>query len=171
VGQHQGRVGVDDQQFDSWIAAGSPGTGASMGPGGAQPGQSVRVLGGPLDDPPGGWGRGHRAEQLRLVLQSGQVAQAVAAVGQHHRQVPQHRRVQMTAPAARDTPAKGAGQSQPVSQLPQQRRPSMADHPGAVGGDFEPGRRVGSLPRKVPSLSWDCDLQTAAFSLLRGLLA
>ena len=42
-------------------------------------------------------------------------------------------------------PAKRLGQFEPVGQLPQQRRPGMADHPGPVGGDFEPARRVGSL--------------------------
>jgi hypothetical protein len=144
VGQHQGRVRVDDQQLDLRVAAGGPDAGAGMRPGGPQPGQPVRVAGRAFDHPPGGRGRGHRAEQLRLITQHRQIAQAVATVGQHHRQVPEHGRVRMPA-ALRVAPAKRPGQPDPVGQLPQQRRPGMADHPGAVGGDFDPGRRVGSL--------------------------
>jgi hypothetical protein len=81
VGQDQGRVGVHDHHVDSWIAAGGPGAGAGMGPGGTQAGQLVRILGQALDDPPGGRGGGHRPEQLRLIPQGGQVGKAVPAVG------------------------------------------------------------------------------------------
>jgi hypothetical protein len=88
------------------------------------------------------------------------------AVGQHHRQVPQHRRVRMPPATTWAVPAKRIGQPQPVGQLPQQRRAGMTDHADPVGGDFEAGRRVGSLRPQGPSLSRDCDLQTAAFSLL-----
>jgi hypothetical protein len=35
--------------------------------------------------------------------------------------------------------------AKPVGQLGQQRRPGMADHTGAVGGDFEARTRPGSL--------------------------
>ena len=42
-------------------------------------------------------------------------------------------------------PAQRLGQSDPVGQLPQQRRTGMPDYPGAIGGDFEAGRAVGSL--------------------------
>jgi hypothetical protein len=145
VGQDQGRVGVHDQHLDSWIATASPGAGAGMGPGGTQPGQPVRVAGDPFQHPPGGRGGGHRAEQLRLVAESGQVRKAVPAVGQHHRQIPQHRRIRMAATAAGLVPAQRPGQPNPVGQLPQQRRAGMADHPGSVGSDFEAGRPVGSL--------------------------
>ena len=140
MGQDQGRIGVDDQQLDLWLAAGGPGTSAGMGPGGPQPGQPVRVGGDSLDHPPGGRGRGHQAEQLRLITQDRQVGEAVAAIGQHHRQIPQHRRVRMAAPAARLVPAQRPGQPDPVGQLSQQRRPGMADHASAVGGDFDTGR-------------------------------
>jgi hypothetical protein len=116
-----------------------------MRPCGPQAGQPVRVVGDPLDDPPGGRGRGHRAEQLRLIPQHPKVTEAVATVGQHHRQVAQHDPIPVTAPAGWGAPAKRAGQPEPVGQLTQQRRPGMADHPGTVGRDFEPGRRVGSL--------------------------
>jgi hypothetical protein len=145
VGQDQGRVSVHDQHLDSWIATDGPGARAGMGPGGTQPGQPVRILGQALDDPPGGRGGGHRPEQLRLVAQGGQVGKAVTAIGQHHRQVPQHRRIRMAATATGLVPAQRLGQPDPVGQLPQQRRADMTHHPSAVGGDFEAGRRVGSL--------------------------
>jgi hypothetical protein len=141
---YQGRVRVHDQHLDRWIATGRPHPGAGMRPGGPQPGQPIGVVGDPLDDPPGGRGRGHRAEQLRLVAQHRQVAQAIATIGQHHRQIAQHGRVRVTT-GARLVPAQRHGQPEPVGQLPQQRRASMADHTGAVGGDYEAGRRVGSL--------------------------
>ena len=99
VGQHQGRVGVDDQQLERRGGRRRPRRGRGHGPGRPAAGPARRVAGRALDHPPGGRGRGHRAEQLRLVAQHRQVAQAVAAIGQHHRQIPQHRRVRMPAPA------------------------------------------------------------------------
>jgi hypothetical protein len=146
MGQHQGRVRIHHQHLDVGVTARGPGTGTGVRPGGAQPSQPVGVLGGALDSPPGGGGRGDRAEQLRLVAQHRQVTQAVTAVGQHHRQVPQHGRVRMpAAPAVRLTPAKRPGQPEAVGQLPQQRRAGVPDHAGPVGGDFEAAGRVGSL--------------------------
>jgi hypothetical protein len=125
-----------------------------MCPGGTQPGQSVRILGRSLDDPPGGRGRGHRPEQLRLIRQGGQVGKAVATIGQHHRHVPQHVRVAMTTlPATRVTPAKRPGQPEPVGQFHQECRAGMPDHPDAVGGDFEPDSELVACTPKVPSLS------------------
>jgi len=114
VGEHQGRVGVDDQQLDIWTAADSPRAGTGMRPGGTQPGQPVCLGGDSFEHPPGGRGRGDLAEQLGLLPQGGQVAQAVATIGQHHRQIPQHRRVQVAASAFSLAPAKRPGQSQPV---------------------------------------------------------
>jgi hypothetical protein len=115
-------------------------------PGGAQPGQPVSILGGALEHPPGGRRGGDRAEQRRLVAQHRQVAQAVAAVGEHYRQVPQHRRVRVpVAPAVRLTPAKRGGQPDAVGQLAQQRRAGVPDHAVPVGGDVEAAGRVGSL--------------------------
>jgi hypothetical protein len=141
-----------------------------MGPGGAQPGQPVGIGGDPFQHPPGGRGRGHRSEQLRLVPQGSQVAQAVAAVGQHHRQVAQHGRIRMAAGGG-SPPAQRLGQSDPVGQLPQQRRAGMPDHPGAVGGDFEAGRRVGSLHPQGALLGHGYDLRTAVSSLVRRALS
>jgi len=171
VGQHQGRVGVDDQQLDIGVAAGCPGADAGVGPGGPQPGQPVGVSGDPVQHPPGGRGGGHRAEQLGLISQGGQVAEAVPAVGQHHRQIPQHRRVRMTAIAARLAPAQRPGQPEPVGQLPQQRRAGMADHADPVGGDFEAGQRVGSLHPQGALLDHGYDLRTAVSSLVRRALS
>jgi hypothetical protein len=145
VGQDQGCVGVDDQRLHAGMGASGPGAGAGMGPGGAQPGQPISVDGDSFDHPPGSRSRGHRTKQLGLIPQGGQVGKAVATVGQHHRQIPQHPRVRVAAPAARLLPAQRPGQPEAVGQLSQQRRPGMADHAGAVGGDFEAGRRVASL--------------------------
>jgi hypothetical protein len=62
------------------------------------------------------------AEQLGLVAQDGQVAQAVPTIGQHHRQVPQDRRGLVVVPAGlamASTPTKRMGQLQPFGQLGQ----------------------------------------------------
>ena len=155
MGGHQGRVGVHHQQFEVGVGAGRPGVGAGMSPGGAQPGQPIGILGRPRHHPPGGRGRGDLAEPLGLVPQGGQVRKAVAAVGPHHRQIPQHRRVRMTAPGACGTPARqprfphwrrplrlqlglGAGRHPPG---PAQARPERA---GAVD-------TAGPAPRVEPS--------------------
>src|SRR5215217_1583546 len=69
------------------------------------------------------------------------------------------------------SPTKRAGQLDPVGQLPQQRRAGMADHAGAVGGDFEPRTRVGSLHPQGALHDLGYDRETAVSSLVRGLLA
>jgi hypothetical protein len=135
-----------------WAPAGA---GAGMDPGGAQPGQPVRILGQALDDPPdgrveatgpnsSGWSR----KAARSLKQSPPSASITA-------KVPQHGRVRMTAPATDLLPAKHAGQPEPVGQLTQQRRPRMADHTDGVSGDFEAGRELVACTRKVPSLTTD----------------
>jgi hypothetical protein len=73
-----------DQQQPVGVRARLPGPPAGLGPRRPQPGQAELVTRDLFDDPPGGRGRGDRAEQGRLVAQGGQVAEAVAAVGQHH---------------------------------------------------------------------------------------
>jgi hypothetical protein len=65
---HQRAVDVDQQQ-PVGVRAGLPGPRAGLGPGRPQPGQAEFVTGDALDDPPGGGGRGDRAEQLTLVTQ------------------------------------------------------------------------------------------------------
>jgi hypothetical protein len=125
-----------------------PGSGPGLHTGRAQAGQAELVAGSTLDHPPGGRGGSHWAEQLGLVGQDGQVAQAVAAVGQQHRKISQHPAGVMAMPAGltlTGPPAQRGGQPKPVGQLGQQRRPGMADHTSAVGGDFEARMRPGSL--------------------------
>ena len=87
AGQHQGRIRIHDQHLNVGVGASGPGAGPGVSPGGAQPGQPVGVDGDPFEDPPGGRGRGHLAEQLGLVAQHRQVAQTIATIGQHHRQI------------------------------------------------------------------------------------
>jgi hypothetical protein len=156
VGVHQRAVDVDQQQ-PVGVRAGLPGTPAGLGTRRPQPGQAQLVGGDLLHHPPGGRGRGDRAEQLRLVAQHRQVAQAVPTIGQHHRQVPQHPARVMAVPpglAAAGPPRKRGGQLEPVGQFDQQRRPGMADHTLAVAGDFEAGTRVGSLHPQGALLGW-----------------
>jgi hypothetical protein len=144
---HQRAVDVDQQQ-PVGVRAGLPGPPAGLGPGRPQPGQAELVTGDALNDPPGGGGRGDRAEQPTLVTQHRQVAQAVPTVGQDHRQVPQHPTGVVAVPrrlAAAGPPPKRGGQPEPVGQLGQQRRADVPDHALAVAGDFEAGTRVGSL--------------------------
>jgi hypothetical protein len=119
-----------------------------VGPGGADAGQAELITSNLFDHPPGGRGGGDLAEQLRLVPQGRQVAEAVATVGQQHRKIPQHPAGLMAMPRRLGSvrpPAQRGGQPEPVGQLRQQRRPGMADHTGAVGGDFEACMRPGSL--------------------------
>ena len=118
VGQDQGRVHIHDQQLDVGVGAGGPRAGASMGPGGTEPGQPVGVLGNPLDHTPSSRGRGHRAEQLRLVTQHRQVAQAVATISQHDGQVWQHDRVGVAASRSAALPG-------PTSRLPPRSSPPV----------------------------------------------
>ena len=119
-------------------------------------------------DPPGGRGRADLAEQLRLVPQGGQVADAVATIGEHDHKVPQHLPavVGATAQPGVGAAAKLDGQAQPVCQLTKQRCPDVATDALAVGDDFEPGTRVGSLhPQGDPPGRW-LRPQTAASSLV-----
>jgi hypothetical protein len=121
---------------------------SGVGAGGAQAGEPVGVTGDPLHHPPRRRGGGDRAEQLGLLTQDGKITQAVAAVGQQHRQVPQHRARVVPVPRGLATtrpPRKRPGQPQPIGQLTQQRRPGVPGDPIAVAGDLEPHRRLGSL--------------------------
>ena len=81
--------------------------------------QRARVGGDPLDQPIRRRVRRHRPEQRLLLAHRPQVAQRVAAVGQHHRQIPDHapRRVRRRA----------------LEQLPQ-RAIERARQPEPIGG-------------------------------------
>ena len=129
--------------------------GRGMGPGGPQPGQSVRVGGDPLDDPPGGRGRGHRAEQLRLVPQHRQVGKAVPTIGQHHRQVPQHRRVRMAATVARLVPASDLVNPTRSASSPSNAAPAWPTTPTPSVVTSKLDRELVACTRKVPSLTTD----------------
>ena len=148
VGLQQRAVHVDHQQVGIRPGAGLPGPGAGVRSCRPQAGQAELVTGGALHHPPGGRGGGDRAEQLGLVAQHGQIAQAVPAVGQHHHQVAQHAARLVAVPAGlplAGPPAKRGGQPEPVGQLGQQRRPGVADHTLAVARDFEACTQAGSL--------------------------
>ncbi len=130
-------------------------------------------IGGDLvDDPPRRRRRAHLAEQPRLVPQPRQVAEAVAAVGEHDHQVPQHRATVVCQAAAGagkaevGAAAKLAGERQPVGQFGQQHHPGVAADAVGVGGDLKAGTRVARLHRwgDPPAGGWD--LQAAASSLV-----
>jgi hypothetical protein len=108
------------------------------------------------------------AEQVGLVAQGSQVADGVAAVGEHDHQVAQHLATVVGAAAnASVGPAtKLSCQPQPVRQLAEQRGADMVTDPLAVGDDFEPGTGVGSLHLQGDPPGWDCGRQTAASSLV-----
>jgi hypothetical protein len=147
VGVQQRAIHVHHQQALD-VRTRLPGRRSGMGTGRAQAGKPVGIAGDLLDDPPRRRRGGDRAEQLGLLAQDGQVAQAVAAIGQQHRKVPQHHTRSMAVPAALGAtcpPGKRPGQPEPVGQLHQQRRPGMASDPIAIAGDVEPRRRLGSL--------------------------
>jgi hypothetical protein len=154
---HQGGIQVDHQQ-PVHPGAGLPGPPAGPHPGQPQSGQPpLPGLGQALDDPPGGWGRGHRTDQPRLVTEHGQVGKAVPTISQHDRQIGQHLAGPVPSPARLPLahPAIQLGrQPQPVSQPDQQRRPDLPDEPVAIGGDFEPCPRLGSLHPQGALLGW-----------------
>jgi hypothetical protein len=77
----------------------------------------------------------------------GKLQDGVTTVGQHHGEVAQHLAavVGTDAQPPVGTPAKLAGQPQPVRQLGQHDSASVAHDPIAIAADFEPGPRIGSL--------------------------
>ena len=134
-----------------------PGTHPRLGAGGADAGQAELVTSDLFDHPPRGRGGGHAAEQPGLVTQDGQVAEAVAAVGQHHRKVAQHP-AGLVAMAASlvlaRPPAQRGGQPEPVGQLGQQRRPGVAGDAIAIGGDLKDRTWADSLHPQGAPLEW-----------------
>jgi len=164
----QRRVDVDDQR------PGGPGAQRERPLARRCPGRPERVeqavLADPVDDPPRGGVGGDRSEQRALVAQGAQVAQRVAAVGQHDRQIAHHpaRVMPAAAPAQRGQPGRQRPREpQPIGALGQQRRPGVTDrvlvsvrpnfygelaaialHP--QGDPPEPGSRA-SATRKLPA--------------------
>jgi hypothetical protein len=148
VGVQQRAVDVHHQQVGVGMRTGGPGPATCVGAGGTDAGQAKLVTSDLFDHPPRGRGGGHAAEQLGLVTQGGQVAEAVAAVGQQHRKIPQHPAGLVAMPAGlplAGPPAKRGGQPDPVGQLAKQRRPGVADHTVPIGGDLKDRTCAGSL--------------------------
>jgi hypothetical protein len=88
------------------------------------------VLADRVDETPGGRVGGDRAEQSGLVAQRAQVAQRVAPVGEHHRQIA-HDPTRVVARAALAQAGERArertGEAEPVGALGEQRRAGVAD--------------------------------------------
>jgi hypothetical protein len=146
---------------------------SGVGAGGAQAGEPVGVTGDPFHHPPRRRGGGDRAEQLGLLTQDGKITQAVAAVGQQHRQVPQHRA--RVVPCRGVSPRPARHESARVSPSRSASSPSSAAPvcPAIPSPSQVTSNRIGGLvacTRKVPSSVRECDLQQAAFSLLGGPL-
>jgi hypothetical protein len=157
VGLQQRAIHVHHQQLGVGMATGSPGPATGVGAGRAQAGKPVGVAGDLLNHPPCRGRGGDLTEQLGLVAQGGQVAEAVAAVGQQHRKVAQHSADLVAMPAGltlAGPPAERGGQPQPVGQLAQQRRAGVADHTLAVGGDLKDRTWAGSLHPQGALLEW-----------------
>jgi hypothetical protein len=174
VGVQQRAVHVHHQQVGVRIRASGPGPATCVGAGGADAGQAELVTSNLFDHSPGGRGGGDLAEQLRLVPQGRQVAEAVATVGQQHRKIPQHPAGLMAMPRVWDRSAR-----QPSAAVSPSRSANSASSaapawlttpvPSAVTS--KPACVLVACTRKVPSSSGECDLQQAAFSQLRGALA
>jgi hypothetical protein len=107
------------------------------------------------------------AEQPLLTPVRIYVRDAVAAIGEHHRHVPEHppRIVHAaTLPRPRQRIRQRGRQPGPIGQLDQQRHPSMRHQPLSVRGDFyrfQPSRR---LHHPGVLLGRDCRRQEPAFS-------
>jgi hypothetical protein len=95
---------------------------------GPQPLQSRRVAGDPVDDPKRRRSRRDRPEQCLLVTDRAQVGQAIAAAGEHHREIPDHTAQVMTRPPLLEPSQlarQRAREPRPLSDLRQQRRPRV----------------------------------------------
>jgi hypothetical protein len=102
---------------------------------GAQRVEQARVSSDPIDHPERRRVRGDRPEQHLLVTDCAQVGQTVAAIGQHHCQVPDHAaRIVPAAPLAhaRQRPRERVGEPEPIRALGQQRGAGMRDQPVSV---------------------------------------
>jgi hypothetical protein len=148
TGSHlQGRVGVDGQLLDLRIATSCPrpGTRAHGWPA-AGPARQGRGRSAPAPARRSGSRRPGRTAWAGCAGRP--VAQAVPAVGQHHCQVPQHLCVRVP-----PLPALGLPQSS-----------ALVSPASVVTSKLD--RQLVACTRKVPSMTRDCDLQIAAFSLL-----
>jgi hypothetical protein len=91
------------------------------------------------DGPPGGALRGDRAEQRQLIAQGTQVAERVPAVGEHHRQVAQHRARIMgraTLAGVGHRLAQRLCEAEPVGELNKERAAGVRHKAGGVRDDL-----------------------------------
>jgi hypothetical protein len=106
---------------------------------GAQPLKPLRVTRDPSNEPRRGRRRRNITEQRRLITKCAEVGQAVAAVGKHHREIPDHTAQIMSSPAhlqARKLARKRPRQPGLLSDLPQQRGPRMRHQTRSVRHDI-----------------------------------
>ena len=133
----QRRVDVDHDPLGRGARA--PGVLACPRPGDPQRPQQALVAGQRVDHAKRGRVGGDRPEQRLLIAHGAQVGQTVAAVGQHHGQVPNDLAgVMPAAPLtrARQRARELAGQPDPVGRLGQQRRAGVRNHTRSVRHDI-----------------------------------
>jgi hypothetical protein len=93
----------------------------------------------PVDHPKRGRARRNRPEQHVLISLRAEIGHTLAAIGEHHRHVPDHPARVMTATPLLDPSQpqrQRAGQPELVRDLPQQRGPRMRHQPGSVRRHF-----------------------------------
>jgi hypothetical protein len=150
VGGDQGGVEVEGDVLGADPVL--PGVAPRLGPGSAHRGE-VEIGAERVDHPPGGGDRGHLAEEVRLVVQDGQVGEAVSAIGDADGEVPQHLAGVVRPPTplqAGELPRERRGQPHPIGQLDQQVAARVRDHPLAIRRHHRPWP-LGSLhPESAP---------------------
>jgi hypothetical protein len=155
MGDRDRRVHVDDQPT------------GQIGPGTGSPRPFPRLVTGLLDahqmgvvdavhTSPRRRVRGHSTEQLVLITQHRQMRQRIPAISDHHRKISQHptwlvhRRNRLVGVQQHVGPA--VGQTAPLGEFPQQRRPGPRHQPGTVSADLDPSRTSATLHLRGASL-------------------
>ncbi|SRR6266566_2170353 len=129
------------------------------------------VAGDLLQRPPRSRHRRHRAEQLLLVQQRGNIADPGATVGEGDGDIGQHPApvVQRHEPGAGHRPRQTAGESDPIGQQPQRRRPDVGDDPPTADLDRQATRPPRRIHLESASRLWVRQgLQTPLSSQVRG---
>ena len=101
--------------------------------------KQCRLAPDPIDQPERRRVRSDRTEQRLLIPDRPKIRQAIAAVGEHHREIPNHPAWVMppaTLPNADQRNRKIAGEPHPVSDLAEQRHPGMGDQTLSVRRDI-----------------------------------
>jgi hypothetical protein len=102
----------------------------------------------PVDEAPRRGVRGHGAEEIGMIAQRAEVGQAVATVGDHHRQVAQDGpRVMLPHPrkVGQEHPRQRLCQPAAVSELVEEQTAGMAGDALAIGGDVRATERPDTL--------------------------